>query len=55
MLMDISKERLQKGTKMEVGRPLTYSKEMEDQLLVWVLENYYLHLQIAILYCKQKY
>ena len=36
------------GVKKEAGWPLTYSMEIDEQLLVWVLENRGLHLPITI-------
>ena len=41
---EVKKRGVQKGA----GRPLTYSTEIDEQLLVWVLENRDLHLPITI-------
>ena len=42
------------GVKKGAGRPLTYSTDIEEQLLVWVLENRDLHLPITIPLLKAK-
>ena len=43
-MMEVTKRGVKKGA----GRPLTYSPETDEQLLVWVLENRDLHLPITI-------
>ena len=41
---DVTKQRVKRGA----GRSLTYSREIDEQLLVWVLENCDLHLPITV-------
>ena len=47
---DVTKQGVKKGA----GRPLTYSREIDEQLLVWVLENRDLHLPITVPLLKAK-
>ena len=42
------REVTKRGVKKGAGRPLTYSTGIDEQLLVWVLENRDLHLPITI-------
>ena len=42
------REVTKRGVKKGAGWPLTYSMEIDEQLLVWVLENRDLHLPITI-------
>ena len=42
------REVTKRGVKKGAGRPLSYSPETDEQLLVWVLENCDLHLPITI-------
>ena len=48
------REVTKRGVKKGAGRPLTYSTGIDEQLLVWVLENRDLHLPITIHCCKPK-
>ena len=43
-----NREVSKKGIKMGAGRPITYSAEIEEQILIWVLENRDLQLPITI-------
>ena len=48
------REMTKRSVKKGAGRPLTYSTDIEEQLLVWVLENRDLHLPITIPLLKAK-
>ena len=47
---DVTKQEVKK----RIGQPLTYSREIDEQLLVWVLENRDLHLPITVPLLKAK-